>query len=70
MTTDEFHAALDRYSATFQDQGLPFLRESQVPEDQPLVIGLLDQVMALGQPLPWWGIMAALGFPPPPNVCL
>jgi hypothetical protein len=61
---DAFQDALNRYSAAFPGQRLPFLRGVQ-PADQPMVIALLDLAVSMGQPLPWSGVMSALGYPPP-----
>ena len=66
--SDAFQAALGRYSTAFPGQGLPFLRGVH-REDQPVAITLLDLAVAMGQPLPWWGVMHVLGVPePPPGV--
>jgi hypothetical protein len=63
---DPFQAALGRYGAAFPGEGLPFLRGVQ-PADQPMVAALLDLAVAMGQPLPWSGVMTALGYPLPPD---
>jgi hypothetical protein len=61
-----FQAALARYGAAFPGEGLPFLRGVQ-PADRPMVAALLDLAVAMGQPLPRWGVMHALGHSPPPD---
>jgi hypothetical protein len=32
-----------------------------------VTIALLDRAVVTGRPVPWWGIMAALGYPEPPD---
>ena len=67
---DAFQDALARYAMMFPGMGLPFLHGVQ-PADQPLAIALLDGAVKAGEPLPWWSIIRALGYPePPPEVCL
>jgi hypothetical protein len=61
-----FLAALDRYRAAFPGKELPFLRGVQTV-DRPMVAALFNLAVAMGQPLPWWGVMTALGYPPPPE---
>jgi hypothetical protein len=63
---DPFQDALARYAMMFPGMGLPFLRGVQ-PEDRRVAIALLDRAVVTGEALPWWGIMAALGYPDPPE---
>ena len=66
---DAFQDALARYAMMFPGMGSPFLRDVQ-PADQLLAIALLDGAVKAGEPLPWWSIMRALGYPELPlGVC-
>ncbi len=63
---DLLRAAMERYNDVFPSEGFPFLQDIQ-SVDQPIAIALLDRAAATGQPLGRWQIMAALGFPEPPD---
>ena len=62
--SNSFQAAIGRYSTAFPRQDLPFLKGVH-RDDQPVAITLLDLAVAMGQPLPRWGVMHVLGVPEP-----
>lgn len=61
-----FHDAVERYSRTFVGQGVPYCAKLG-SADLPVAVAVLNRAVALRQPLGWWGIMRALGYPLPPK---
>ncbi|TDH58738.1 DUF2283 domain-containing protein [Dankookia rubra] len=61
-----FDDAVQRYSRTFVDQGVPYCAKLGTV-DLPVAVAVLNRAVALGQPLGWWGIMRALGYSLPPK---
>jgi hypothetical protein len=65
-------AALNRYSAAFPRQRLPFLHGiggvgGYGGEALEVAVGMLHRAVATNEPLDPWAIMAALGIRRPPD---
>ena len=69
---DPLEAALNRYSAAFPRQRLPFLHGiggvgGYGGEALEVAVGMLHRAVATNGPLDPWAIMAALGIRRPPD---